>query len=401
MAYLRSTTFGGAAADATNATNLLQLLIRFLTGVDTWTTTAIGGVQLHYVHAKAAAVAETWTITCTNAGAGTFSVVGSVSGAAASATVGTPYDNGKIAFTLVNRTGAAVLADVFTVVTYPGTLVTQDETWQLIRHTYDGGSSSYTYYLKGLGLGGTDEIFVTLYNYQNVGSDIYNLAITGATGHLLTADGVTLQPGYSPTKHVCLWNSSLPYLFVADGRHFKFCARVSSGTYESCGGGFYLPTGLPSESPYPMWIGGSCSVSGRRYSETTGSNGSEHRAFWNPHATLAVFRKDGTWDDFGNYKFATSETTDTIHLVNPWTVFTFNRALDAGAITASSLYPLQSAILTSDSPPDVLGDLPGIYHISGFSQSPENTTVIGGVTYFILQNTFRTAANEFAAFKLE
>lgn len=44
---------------------------------------------------------ETWTLTCTAPGAtATFSVVGSVSGAQANATVGTPYDNGIIAFTL-------------------------------------------------------------------------------------------------------------------------------------------------------------------------------------------------------------------------------------------------------------------------------------------------------------
>jgi hypothetical protein len=48
------------------------------------------------------AVDETWTLTATAAAAdgGTFSVVGSVSGAQAPATVGVAYDNGKVAFTI-------------------------------------------------------------------------------------------------------------------------------------------------------------------------------------------------------------------------------------------------------------------------------------------------------------
>lgn len=44
---------------------------------------------------------ETWTLTCTAGGpTATFSVVGSVSGTMANATVGTPYDNGVVSFTL-------------------------------------------------------------------------------------------------------------------------------------------------------------------------------------------------------------------------------------------------------------------------------------------------------------
>jgi hypothetical protein len=62
-------------------------------------------------------VAETWTVTVTNATApATWSVVGGTSGAKASATTGIAYDNGQIAFT-INDTGTdAALLDQFTLV---------------------------------------------------------------------------------------------------------------------------------------------------------------------------------------------------------------------------------------------------------------------------------------------
>lgn len=62
-------------------------------------------------------VAETWTVTVTNATApATWSVVGGTSGAKASATTGVAYDNGQIAFT-INDTGTdAAVADQFTLV---------------------------------------------------------------------------------------------------------------------------------------------------------------------------------------------------------------------------------------------------------------------------------------------
>lgn len=57
-------------------------------------------------------VAETWTITATNAT--TFSVVGSVSGAKASATVNQAYNNTFIAFNIKTGSIAFIAGDSFT-----------------------------------------------------------------------------------------------------------------------------------------------------------------------------------------------------------------------------------------------------------------------------------------------
>jgi hypothetical protein len=72
-------------------------------------------------------VAEQWVLTATSAT--NFTVTGSVSGAQAAATVGTPYDNGIIAFT-INAGGIAfVAADEFAIDVLPNLKSTYATTW--------------------------------------------------------------------------------------------------------------------------------------------------------------------------------------------------------------------------------------------------------------------------------
>jgi flagellar hook protein FlgE len=82
--------------------------------------TGTGNGTMSAVTAGAAAVPETITMTATSAT--TFSVVGSVSGALGTATVGTPFTSGQLNFTLAAGSTAFVAGDKFTVGTTPGTL---------------------------------------------------------------------------------------------------------------------------------------------------------------------------------------------------------------------------------------------------------------------------------------
>jgi len=71
-----------------------------------------------------AEVAETWTLTCNSTGSPqTFTVVGSVSGSKAAASVGVVYDNTKVGFTITAGSGAFEIGDTF-VFTVSETVVT-------------------------------------------------------------------------------------------------------------------------------------------------------------------------------------------------------------------------------------------------------------------------------------
>lgn len=105
---------------ATDYVDLLTKLDAFLcTTGHAWGKryTGVGTGDLTAYLGTATSVAETFTITAT--GATTFTVVGSVSGALANATVGTPYTSAKIAFTITAGGTAFQAGDVFTINTAP------------------------------------------------------------------------------------------------------------------------------------------------------------------------------------------------------------------------------------------------------------------------------------------
>lgn len=110
--------------------DLMRKLRRFLRGQGTLGTpayTGTGNGALRYLAASPAAVTETWTLTCTAAAVngGTFSVVGSVSGTKAAATVGTAYDNGLIAFRIDDGATDFIVGDAWTVAATQGALAAQ------------------------------------------------------------------------------------------------------------------------------------------------------------------------------------------------------------------------------------------------------------------------------------
>lgn len=399
MPYIASN--GTTIAHATSHDDFLSILIRYLCGVSPSSFSGSGGVRLRYARALVSA-AETWTITCTNAGAGTFSVVGSVSGAQSAATVGIAYNNGKIAFTLTNVSGAPVNGDVITIAANTSNLVSAGYAWELIRYDQVGTGSNRVY-LRGLGLSGTDQIYVGLFSYQNVGSDYYNIALSGMNGYTESQTTLASAPGSSysgKVTEVCLLSGTMPFWIIANGRRFMFVVKVST-VYECAYLGFILPTGTPSEYPYPLAIGGSHSVTGRRWSDnqTSGVNGSRHRAFFNPNLSLVVREKGGNWIAFANYSYSSSEDS-TPGGANDACTTPFRDMVIARTISGNLvLYPVT---LHMDNPVNqVLGDFEGVYMVSGFSNVSENITTISSVDYLTVQNTYRANTGEYAAFKLQ
>jgi len=105
---------------ATSYVDLLDKLDTFLTATGhAWGKrfTGTGTGDLISYNGTASSVAETFTLTAINAN--TFSVVGSVSGALANATVGTPYTSAVVAFTITAGGTAYVAGDVWRINTSP------------------------------------------------------------------------------------------------------------------------------------------------------------------------------------------------------------------------------------------------------------------------------------------
>lgn len=110
--------------------DLMRRLRRFLRGQATLGTpayTGTGNGALRYLAASPTAITETWTLTCTAAAVngGTFSVVGSISGTKAAATVGTAYDNGLLAFRIDDGSVDFIVGDAWTIAATQGVLAAQ------------------------------------------------------------------------------------------------------------------------------------------------------------------------------------------------------------------------------------------------------------------------------------
>lgn len=391
-------------ATASSYLDLMDRFRRFITGrgkllANTYTGTG-NGVMSNLLFAPAA-VTETWTITCTAAApnAGTFSVVGSVSGAQADLTVGVQYSNAFIESVLIaDGTVNFVVGDKWVLSVEQGVMTGEGQAWFEEAWVPSYASSSVAedrmFFIRGPGLAGQDAIHVQLYTHRNEVSDWYNWRINGAAG--FNPDASPLyggQPGYDggSVTAMMLWNQTLPYWFIANGRRFIIVAKIST-VYQSCYGGFILPYGLPSEYPYPLAIGGSFNGNARWSNDSP-----DHLNWTNPNSTLRLRQPDGNWLTFENYyNSGNTAARRTSHNVWPTAAMNNPRPSIDGAY---SLNPL--VLHSSGQGGNVYGEFQGVRRVSGYANASENTQQVGDSTWLVVQDGFRTGVDNYFAIELE
>jgi hypothetical protein len=376
-----------------------------------------------YVSAERASTApvnETWTLTATSAT--NFTVTGSVSGAQAAATVGTPYDNGIVAFTIVAGDTAFVATDSFTFDVADGLGATEVYTATRYDTDYDG-AGGYELILTGPGTAGDDEILTAIQTVQSAGDDFYNWRIAGMTAY----SDVDLQymPGRTKGRlpRLLLWQNKIKYWIVANGRRFVLSTKVST-TYPPCYLGFALPYGLPTQFPYPMVVGGAAcpdtTAAYNRYSSTHASN----RGFANPYADAAAVCTASAFDTTGDYASLkilhgtswikifgkTGSALQGTNVVWPYCSSHINAGY--GAINTLSLYlrenidgsyPIFNAVPMISNPSNhIVGPLQGVFAMPGFGGiAAEDTFSINGDTYVAFPIVPNADRGDFWALKLE
>lgn len=247
-------------------------------------------------------------------------------------------------------------------------------------------------YLRGPGLSGTDQIFIGIRQYQDVGSDYYNWEIRGMENYNPLSSLAT-QPGASPPSYLCLSDSSIPYKIIANGRCFKVIAKVST-TYHSLYAGFYLPYATSAEMPYPIYVCGSTSTVDARWSRGTYIVGSP----WDPPSGTGWLRHfDGSWVNVFNYLLSdnTYRQEDANNCIWPWEMdYSIGRNLDG-------TYGVLPAILHGNyGGGNNWGELDGVSFVTGVSNASEDTVTIGSDVYTVVQSAYRTNRRDYAAIKL-
>lgn len=378
--------------------DLYNTLLDYLTGCGVLGATGYTGTgngSITGLKALPGTVTETWTLTCTTAAAngGTFSVVGSVSGAQADATVGNAYDNGFIQFTLADGAADFVVSDAFTIPVTQGDLSAINQAW--VDLGTSGGESWR--YLKGVGLAGTDEIIIALASERNTNDDWYALTLRGMDA-FMPGQAIDNQPNVSPQVYMHAWNGAMPINLVANGRRFWLDVQVST-TEQCCGAGFLLTTDSPQRLPYPLFISGNTNSPSLRWSSESWNDGNP----WDPGASTAWFRHSaGIWSQVSNHIDHNGGRKPVgTTFIFPWT--------GSGVIAASLIrdmpdgsHLLLPAIVSSaEHGGNTYGALDGIFFISGFNNGSGNTLDIDGKTYRVMQNMGHTYSSDYAALLME
>lgn len=294
---------------------------------------------------------EVFIVTFT--GASEFSVVGTVSGSQPNATLGEPYLNDFIGFTIIAGDTPFAIGDSFTVTTKASSLPV-GQRWQVIDYRTPA-VGSHELYLKGFGISEDKEIFIGFRTYENVAADYYNLTSAMFIGHEPGALWAS-QPGMMESG-IPAHNQNINYWIQVDGHAINIALGVGSPVvYESGGAGLFLPYALPNQYRYPGYVCGMLNgAAAIRYSETT------HTMGWKGNrVNLRIRNTAGAWVNAITW---------------PW-----SNAYVGGATSqlrdTGGEYPMLGIQLYTAA--DLWGQLDGIRYVSNFNNTVESVVQHGG-----------------------
>lgn len=251
----------------------------------------------------------------------------------------------------------------------------------------------------------TDQIFIGARYLSDLVGGYYSLQLGGFTGYQAGVD-FGLQPGSifnsSSLRGVVLplWNSTIPYWFIANGRRVIVIAKIST-SYESAYLGFIESYASPGQWSYPLAVGGSLSFASEpatsssswQYTNAT----SNHSSFAKPirdgnntFSQLRLRRPDGVW---------TGLTATAVDAYSG-SVWPYAFSMTNLKPNLDGSYPLLPIVL-SESTPNVFGRLDGVWATTGNGNAVENTFTVGRETWLVVQNIFRNTASDFFAVRLD
>lgn len=271
--------------------------------------------------------------------------------------------------------------------------------WELLREDLINNRALY----RAPGLTSTEDIYIGISLHESVATDTF------AIGLWMFRDfnpglGDLEQPGTNTVVYLPVWNDDMSYWFVANGQRLIVVAKVST-TYQSMYAGKFLPWGTPGEYPQPFYYGAPVGASTTRWSTINEGN----RNFWDPGDNAYMLMPGaGSWRHVQNFdEVGSSETAVSgSNYVWPFCAQSLDSTLRDNyrelRENVDGTYPLWPLTLCGTDPDrDIWGDLDGVFAVSGFNNASENTITVGGDTYLVVQNMFRTARYYYVAILLE
>ncbi|KVW96193.1 phage protein [Thiobacillus denitrificans] len=273
--------------------------------------------------------------------------------------------------------------DTFTLPVTQGPAAAAGIAYDVLRYTtVDGTLSGHELIMKAKGLDGLQEIYWGIRTYHDVGADYYNLLAGVFTGYI-AGNTFDTQPG-AALVGCPAHNNRIDYWLTMNGQRIALAMKVGTPVYEHLYLGKMLPYSRPSQFPYPVVAGGMLvGAAATRFSEIT------HDFYLRGASARGQLRTPGGYVNMYCYPWGNTYITGNS-----------SAAAQLQARDTEGQYPLLPVEL-HDNSANLYGQLDGIFHVSGFNSAVENTLVIGGVTYVVMQSVARTGHADYYALRLD
>jgi hypothetical protein len=261
---------------------------------------------------------------------------------------------------------------------------------------------------------GLGQFYLGVHTFQRPDSDYYDWEVLSLDGYVSSLD-LSDQPGLQRNGYVPLWTASIPYWFIVNGRRVVVIAKLGS-QYQCLYLGCYLPYFTPAELPYPICLGYNIPSGSATYQENNFnqvafrySNSSSNRSFvhsdkqFGPSVSTLRLRKiDGNWSSL----FARSaDNPAAVNYQDPliWPYAHGLSQLDTNIDGTYALWPvsLHDCVSGSGTIPNNMGELDGIFAISGLAGSAESTVKVAGLNYLMVQNVALTTRQDYFVVRLD
>lgn len=287
--------------------------------------------------------------------------------------------------------------------------------WVTLRYVSTGLNPELI--LKGVGLSGTDEIFIGFRCYQNTTADYYNIDCGVFVGYI-PANTFFTQPGaqiYAMLAH----NNAITYFITCNAQRIAACFKVGTPIYSHFYVGKFFPYARPSEYPSPLVCAVMLDMTAAVRFDSTNVVFPYPGYYYNPTwVKLANRDQAGNWIRPYCYPF-TQANGDSNALAGTQGSSTL--------VPADIYYQMEPVILAQQTantnPSNVWGEFDGIYFCSGFNNGVENVVQIGGSSivdqtgmtvlqavaairavggraFVMLQNVYRTSWRDFIAMEM-
>lgn len=264
-------------------------------------------------------------------------------------------------------------------------------------------------YVTGPGQVGGQQVNVSILSEANSGTNAYAWRL-GAHPDYDPDLAFGNQVNNSPVVYYRLWPNTMDYWFYVNDRRFIVIAKIGT-YYMSMYAGFFLPYALPTEYPFPYFIGATSQQLGPYNTPDAGV-----RSFCDPGPGAAFYmtRTGFAWqnlmcsfaasnvvDSYGGlggsggtiwpYKQIQGEDDNNASAEIAWSWFRLLRPLANGKMPMWQCNILDAATET------LAGTLDGVFATGGFNRVPEQIVTVDTQDYRLFININRNTPKHYFA----